>query len=88
METVMNPEVIDQWVQIIRDLCIIVVGAFMLIYETVFTPVPNYLIVGGGLTLFGVPPALRIDQVRRRKKGKEGAEPKEREFEEKWSHLQ
>ena len=61
----MTPEVFSAWVPIIRDIVIVVVASFILIYEVVFKQEPNPYAIGAGLTLLGVPPALRLD--RRRK---------------------
>lgn len=58
-------EAIRSWQRILRDLVIVVVGAFMLVYETVAAEVPNPYIIGAGLVTLGVPPALRYDERRR-----------------------
>ncbi len=63
----MDPDVLGAWTSILRDFVIVVLAAFMLVYETVFV-VPNAYIVGAGLALLGVPPALRLDSRRREKK--------------------
>ncbi len=63
----MDPDAVAAWQAILRDLLIVLLGIFMLVYETVFV-VPNAYIVGAGLTLLGVPPALRLDRRRRDKK--------------------
>lgn len=44
---------------------IVAVGAFMLIHETITKDVPNPYIIAGGLTMLGLPPALRFDEWRR-----------------------
>jgi hypothetical protein len=51
----------DAWMRIIRDTIIVIVGTFMLVYETVFAPGPNAYIIGAGLVARGLPPALRLD---------------------------
>ncbi len=56
---------IRAWQRIFRDLVIVGVGGFMLIYETVAAPVPNAYLIGAGLVMLGVPPALRFDERRR-----------------------
>lgn len=53
------------WQGIFRDVTITVVAAFMLIFETVVVKSPNAYIVGAGLTLLGIPPALLLDRRRR-----------------------
>lgn len=53
------------WQTIFRDVTITLVAAFMLIFETVVSHDPNAYIVGAGLTLLGIPPALRLDRKRR-----------------------
>lgn len=57
----MTPERIDEWVTIFRDVVIVFLATFMLVYETAFAGEVNPYIVGAGLTLAGVPPALRLD---------------------------
>ncbi len=63
----MDPDVLAAWTSILRDFVIVVLAAFLLIYEAVFT-IPNAYIVGAGLALLGVPPALRLDGRRKQKK--------------------
>lgn len=58
-------EAIRAWQRILRDLVIVVVGAFMLVYETVGAKEPNPYVIGAGLVALGVPPALRYDERRR-----------------------
>lgn len=57
----------DERIQNFRDLMIVLVGTFMLIYDTVFASTPSPLIIGGGLTCFGLPIAFRLDVPLRRK---------------------
>ena len=64
----MTPENLDQWLDIFRDTVIVVLATFMLVYETVFADNINPCIVGAGLTLAGVPPALRLDTRRGRRR--------------------
>jgi hypothetical protein len=52
---------VRDWIKIGRDIVIVGVGAFMLIFETTRVATPNDLIVGAGLVLLGVPPILRLD---------------------------
>lgn len=68
----MNPEQVRAWQGIFRDIVITVLAAFMLVFETVVAIVPNVYIIGAGLTLLGIPPALRLDSLR-----KKGSEPHE-----------
>lgn len=65
----MNPETIKQWQRIFRDLTIVLVGVFILVYETVWAAVPNWELIAAALTCFGLPPALRVDL---RRKGENG----------------
>ncbi len=51
----------DAWMRIVRDTVIVVVGTFMLVYETVFIQNPNAYVIGAGLVALGLPPALRLD---------------------------
>lgn len=64
----MTPETLSAWLPHIRDSVIIVIAAFMLIYEVVFKTDPNPYVIGAGLTLLGVPSALRIDAKRSSKR--------------------
>ncbi len=57
-----TPEVVGQWQRIINGLISESVGAFMLIWQTVFASQPSALLVGAGLLAIGVPPALGIDR--------------------------
>lgn len=66
----MNHDAFRAWQGIFRDIVITCVAAFMLIYDTVFKDTPNLYVIGAGLTMLGIPPALRLDQARRL--GKEG----------------
>lgn len=61
----MTPDVIRVWQGIFRDTVITLLAAFMLVFETVVVAAPNPYIVGAGLTLLGIPPALRLDNKRR-----------------------
>ncbi len=51
----------DAWMRIIRDTVIVLIGSFMLVFETVFAANPNAYIIGAGLVALGLPPALRLD---------------------------
>jgi hypothetical protein len=51
----------DSWIARARDIAIVSVGTFMLIYETVFVINPNAYLIGAGLAALGLPPALRLD---------------------------
>lgn len=57
----MNMHTWDAWMRIVRDTVIVVVGTFMLVFETVFVPSPNAYVIGAGLVALGLPPALRLD---------------------------
>lgn len=59
----LDPETVRSWVRIGRDTLIVVLGGFMLVWQTVFAADPNPLLVGAGLVLLGLPPALRLDEV-------------------------
>jgi hypothetical protein len=61
-----TPEAAKAWQAIFRDTVITVLAAFMLIYETVVAKDPNAYVIGAGLTLLGIPPALRLDTWRRK----------------------
>lgn len=62
----MNTDAVTAWIRILRDVTIVSLGAFMCIHETVAPhDQPNLYIIGGGLALLGVPPALRLDDRRK-----------------------
>lgn len=56
-----EPDVYRAWIGIARDAAIVVVGVFMLLYETAFVPSPNPYVIGAGLTALGIPAAMRLD---------------------------
>lgn len=56
----LDPQAWDAWRRIFRDFICVLVGAFMLIWATVFQHPPNYLIVGGGLLALGLPLPFRV----------------------------
>lgn len=58
-------DAIRSWQRILRDTILVLVGGFMLVYETAFAGNPNPYVIGGGLTALGLPSAIRLD-VRRR----------------------
>lgn len=60
----MDPEEARAWARIFRDFTIVVVGAFMLVYETVVAAEPNAYLIGAGLAALGLPPAFRLDEKR------------------------
>ena len=62
----MSPDEVRAWQSIFRDVVITLVAAFMLLYETIVVDDPNVYIIGAGLTLLGVPAAIRLDSIRRR----------------------
>lgn len=55
-------EELRAWQRIFRDFLIVIVGAFMLVHETIWSSDPNIYIIGAGLTALGIPPALRLDE--------------------------
>lgn len=59
------------WQRIVRDLLLVGVGAFMLIYETVAVRAPNPYVIAGGLAALGLPPAIRLDLRARNYSGKD-----------------
>lgn len=58
-----DPEIVRAWIRIVRDTLIVIIGGFMLIWQTVIAAEPNPLLVGAGLVLLGLPPALRLDEM-------------------------
>lgn len=65
----LDPDDFRAWVRIFRDLAIVILGTFMLVFETAFADSPNPLIVGAGLVALGLPPALRLDEAVRARNG-------------------
>lgn len=65
----MTPEALKEWQAIFRDVVVVVLAAFMLTYETVVAETPNAYLVGAGLTLLGIPAAVRADAWRRKDEG-------------------
>ncbi len=57
-----NHDAVQAWQRIFRDVVAVTVGAFMLVWQTVFAVTPNALLIGAGLVALGLPPALRIDE--------------------------
>lgn len=65
----MTPEVVREWVKIGVSIVSASVGVFMLVHETIAAHgEPNLSLIGAGLALLGIPPALHFDG-RRRKAG-------------------
>jgi len=48
------------WLSVARSLALIVVGIFLLVYETAIDDDPNHYIVGAGLIALGVTPAVSV----------------------------
>lgn len=63
----LNREDAAAWQRIGRDIGNSLVGWGMLIWQTVYAVEPNYLLVGAGLLLVGLAPALRVDEMIRRR---------------------
>lgn len=47
---------------LVRDIWIVAIASFILIYETVEIPTPSELLVGAALVLLGLPAAIRLDE--------------------------
>ena len=58
----LTPEKARAWQRILRDAGNTLIGWFLLVWQTVWASEPNYLIVGAGVVLVGLAPALRADQ--------------------------
>jgi hypothetical protein len=80
----LHPEEFRQWQAVFRDVLIVLIGAFMLLFETVRAPEPNPYVIGAGLIALGVPPALRTDERLRRSRP---TDDEEEAMSERWSHL-
>jgi hypothetical protein len=72
-----QPENLNAWVSIFRDVMLVLVGTFLMVFAVVTIREPTVLgiVLGAGATVLGVPPWLRV---------REGARQEEVE---KWSHL-
>lgn len=79
----MQPEKLDAWVSIFRDVIIVFLGAFLMVFAVVaiHEPVALGTVLGAGLTALGVPPWLRVREAVKAPKGVEEEDP------DKWSHL-
>lgn len=80
----MDPEALNRWIPVLRDLAIVLVAIFMLLFGTIWVHEPSILtiLIGGGLALLGAPAAIRADT--RRKNGKPTGEM---DKEDRWSHM-
>lgn len=58
----MNPEEARAWGRVLRDLAIVVIGAFILLHEELSARTPNPYLIAAGLVALGLPPALRADE--------------------------
>lgn len=56
-----TPAELRQGQRILRDFTILFLGAFILLWQTLFVATPNPLLIGAGLVLLGLPPAFRLD---------------------------
>lgn len=56
---------IRAWQGIFRNSIAVLVGAFMLVYDTAFATTPNQWVIGGGIAAIGFPVAAKFD-IRRR----------------------
>lgn len=67
----MTPATVRAWQRIFRDFVITVVATFILVHETIADEAPNWYLIAAALTLYGIPPALRLDS---RKRGEDDSE--------------
>lgn len=74
----MQPENLNAWVSIFRDVMLVLVGTFLMVFAVVQIREPTVLgiVMGAGATALGVPPWLRVRESARRE-----------EEVERWSHL-
>jgi hypothetical protein len=77
----MDPVDWEAWVRVTRDVLIVLVGTFIMVFETVFAAMPSIELIGAGLALLGAPAALRLDNRWGDKRQSSG------EDDDKWSHL-
>lgn len=57
----LDAEIIRAWQRIFRDTVIVMVGTFMLLYETVAVTNANVEILAAALACYGLPPLLRFE---------------------------
>jgi hypothetical protein len=62
MSVLVSPEAVRAWTRILRDFAIVLVGVFILLHETLVNGTPDPILIGAGLILLGLPPALRFDE--------------------------
>lgn len=60
----MTPSTVRAWQRIFRDFVITMVATFILVHETISEQAPNWYLIAAALTLYGIPPALRLDRKR------------------------
>lgn len=68
----MTPATVRAWQRIFRDFVITVVATFILVHETIADEAPNWYLIAAALTLYGIPPALRLDSRKRGDNDPEG----------------
>lgn len=61
----MKPSTARAWQRILRDFVITIVATFILVHETLTSDDPNWYLIGAAMALYGLPPALRLDDRRR-----------------------
>lgn len=73
-------EDLSQWVTIFRDVVIVLLATFLMVFAVVkiHDPTALGLVLGAGATMLGVPPFLRV---------RESAKQTNDSEEDKWSHL-
>lgn len=69
----MDPGVFREWISNFRDIGAAAVGIYMLYHEAQLA-IPNYLIIGAGLSLVGVPAVFKVDSLRRGKYAKKDSD--------------
>lgn len=71
----MNEQTARAWLRIGRDVTLVLVATFVAIHETLAKGDPNFYLLAFAATLYGLPPALRLDE--RRFKGTQEGEKEE-----------
>lgn len=70
MMTKMTPENVRIWQRIARDILTWALGLGIILFQAIAHPLdPNIPWIGTGLTLAGIPSALRINESRQNKDG-------------------
>ena len=68
----MTPDIAQAWIRVIRDLALVLLGVYILLYEVHREGDVRETLIGAALILFGLPAALRTDEWLRNGRSKNG----------------